>query len=341
MVRRSYIFPIIFLSLFTYGHILAQTSIINKTVTYEEVYNDPYDINRLFFHFQPVYGEFFRTNINIGFGLRADYSLKNKIDFAVQFRMPYGARFDFNRDNAQKNSNFENSPKAFLFMEAGGFYHIIDKETEGKSKFVLYSKSTIKQDQWESSVPEYVEAPVKIRRVYGVRAGGVYYQTSLNINDIANSQNVTIVDSSGTAMPQELKAFSNMTSTAFYLGGGLSIIKNIALKFDKTYDEVSNDLIFNAFFDIFYAPWLNVDDLYYKPAAGLQEIIYSTSPIKTNSFGFRAGIDGKFNRFISFGYGIETGIRPGIKNQGFFILGRISFPVIGTNISGEVEAFGK
>jgi hypothetical protein len=341
MIKRSIFFPLTFLFLVISRQLFAQINVINKTVTYEEVYNDPYDLNRLFFQLQPVYGEFFRTNNNIGFGLRADYLLDKKADFTIQFRKPYSRLFDFNRNNAYKNSNMENSPKSFLFLEGGGFYHIIDKEVEGKSKFVLYSKATLKQDEWEASVPEYIEAPIKIRRIYGVRAGGIFYQTTLNINDISQNQKISIVDSSGSTIPEELKAFGNMTVTGIYLGGGMSIIKNVALKFDKTYDQVANDLLFSAFFDLCYAPGLNIEDLYYKKAAGDQEIKYATSPIKTNRFGFRIGIDGKFNRYISYGYGIETGIRPGIKNQGFFIQGRVSFPVIGTKLSSEVEAFGK
>lgn len=37
-------------------------------VTFEELYDAPYDINQLFIGFQPMYGETFVTNINAGFG---------------------------------------------------------------------------------------------------------------------------------------------------------------------------------------------------------------------------------------------------------------------------------
>ena len=341
MVNKAIIFIISFSNIIFCQRSFAQRNVISKTVTYEEVYDDPYDINRLFVQFQPIYGEFFRSNINLGFGLRADYFLDKKADFTLQFRKPYGSKFDFSRDNAKKNSDFENSPKPFFYVDLGGAYHILDKEVDGKSKFVLFSKSFQNADKWESMTPEYMEAPIKLRRIYSVRTGGTYYQSTLDVNDISKSQNINIVDSSGNSIPGELKAFGNILVSGIYIGGGMTIIKNVALKFDKTYDQVSNDLIFSAYFDLCYAPGIVIGDLFYKPAPGLSEIRYFSSSIKTSPLGFRLGIDGKFNRNLSWGYGIETGIRPGIKNQGLFIQGRISFPIIGSTLSSEVEAFGK
>ena len=158
--------------LISYGPAFSQTNIINKTVTYEEMYDDPYDVNKLFFQIQPLYGEFFRTNINAGFGLKADYYLKNKADFSLQFRKPYSKKTDFVRDLASKNNDFENSPKTFYILEAGGAYHFVDKQIDGKSRFVLFSKNYLKGNKWEAMNHENIQAPVKVRRIYALRAGG-------------------------------------------------------------------------------------------------------------------------------------------------------------------------
>ncbi|HYC87355.1 MAG TPA: hypothetical protein VEB86_19115, partial [Chryseosolibacter sp.] len=50
-------------------------------VTYEELYDEPYSVNKLFLSFQPLYGELFVSNINAGFGLEANYYYKDKADF--------------------------------------------------------------------------------------------------------------------------------------------------------------------------------------------------------------------------------------------------------------------
>jgi hypothetical protein len=58
-------------------------------------------------------------------------------------------------------------------------------------------------------------------------------------------------------------------------------------------------------------------------------------------FGFRMGLEGKYNRDLGWAYGIETGIRPGISGKGFYATFKISFPVYSTNLEYEREAFGK
>jgi len=58
-------------------------------------------------------------------------------------------------------------------------------------------------------------------------------------------------------------------------------------------------------------------------------------------FGFRAGIDGKFNRQLSWAYGGEVGLRPSIKGQTFYAMFMITFPVFGTTLDSKVESFGK
>ncbi|MDH4058282.1 MAG: hypothetical protein OEU76_05930, partial [Cyclobacteriaceae bacterium] len=72
-----------------------------------------------------------------------------------------------------------------------------------------------------------------------------------------------------------------------------------------------------------------------------QRRTYDIGPLKTKSFGFRAGIEGKFNRTLSWAYGGEIGYRPSVEGQGFFAMLKISIPVFSTNLDYKVEAFGK
>ncbi|MGC4021933.1 MAG: hypothetical protein QM734_08305 [Cyclobacteriaceae bacterium] len=56
----------------------AQTQKEKPAVTYEELYDQPFSINKLFIGFQPMYGELFATNVNAGFGIEASYFQKDK-----------------------------------------------------------------------------------------------------------------------------------------------------------------------------------------------------------------------------------------------------------------------
>ena len=324
----------------------AQSS--NKTpVTYEELYDEPYAINRLFVQFQPVYGELYVANVNAGFGLEATYIHKDKFHVRAHARKAYTQRFDLSRDIAEKNSNTDNVPEVFNLFEVGGTYHVKDFDESSKTKMFLYRKS-YKGDKWASRVPLSVEIPCKVRKIYGARLGGFYFDTAVDVNralDAQDQQLGVITTEGGSALPatyiddngdeQNTSVFTNMSTGGVYVGGSMTWIKNVAVDFDNKYTEGVDDLIFTAFLDIMIAPAISVDDIVY------QGVTYSAEEIETSIIGVRAGLDGKFNRTLSWGYGGEVGVRPGLKGRGFYALVKISFPIYSTNLDYKVEAFGK
>lgn len=309
-------------------------------VTYEEVYNEPSKINKLFVHFQPLYAELFATNVNAGFGLEANYYLKDRFDFKGHFRSTYGsAFFDMNRQHGKDNSDAQNRQKPFTYFEFGATYHIKDFEKEGKTKIVLYKKSYA-GNKWAARVPLTAQVPLKVRQIYGARLGTTVWQSSLDVNNIMKKQDLTLADfknaNGGTlADPaQDLSLFTNLSSAGLYVGGSVTWIKNAGFSFDK-YEDGVDDLIFTTFLDILIAPSVNIDNLVYNNE------VYDISPIATTKVGFRAGIEGKFNRTLSWSYGGELGYRPGIDGRMFYALVKISFPVFGTNLDYKVDTFEK
>lgn len=123
----------------------------------------------------------------------------------------------------------------------------------------------------------------------------------------------------------------------------MSWIKNVAVNFDK-FEEGIDDLMLTVYLDALYSPVLKVDDIVYvnDPLNPNSETdTYDVSPLETKSFGFRAGIDGRFNRMFSWSYGGEIGYRPSLGGRTFYALLKISFPVFGTNLDYKVESFGK
>lgn len=312
-------------------------------VTFEELYDEPYSINKLFIGFQPFYGELFATNPNAGFGIEASYYYKDKMDFKAHLRKTYSSSFfDFNRDLSTKNSDVANKPEVYNYYELGGTYHIKDFDVSSKTKMVLYKKS-YKGGRWAAIVPLHAEVPCKLRKIYGARLGAIVWNSTTDVSralakqnlssaDLVNDAGQNLFDASG--QNTDLNIFTNIYSTNVYVGGSMSWIRNIAVSFDK-YDEAVDDGLLTLFFDIMIAPSLTLDPIKYKDSE------YSIDPLKTRNFGFRAGIDGKFNRTLSWSYGGEFGYRPSVQGRGFFAMFKISFPIYGTNLDYKVESFGK
>jgi len=310
----------------------SQNLIEDDSITYETFYDDPMHINKLYVHIQPVYGELFMTNVNMGYGLEVDYFLKDKFDFNASFRRAYGQKFDFIRDVAETNGESLNPTRKFYFAEAGLTYHLIDREEASTAKFILYSKTYQYRNRWQSMVPRYIEAPAQLRRIYGIRLGGVSYQSTIDVNRIISKQGEVPLDSY-----QGASLFSGIVNHGFYIGGLMKLIKNVTINFDQIYQQVTNDLIFTTYLDVLIFPFTTVDDIQYVPAPGSAVTEISNEVINTNMVGVRGGITGKFNRDFSFGYNVELGYRPGIQGQNFYALGKISFPLFGFMLEKPAE----
>jgi hypothetical protein len=348
MKRTQFAFFSAFLLLLP-GILLAQDDRKDKTaVTFEELYDEPYSVNKLFVGLQPFYGEVFATNVNAGFGLEATYYLKDKADFRAHMRKTYSQSFyDFNRDLAKRNSDVDTKPEVFNYYEFGGTYHVKDFESSSKTKMALY-KNSYKGNKWAARVPLHAEVPCKIRKIYGARLGAVIWNGTTDLNRVLKDQGLTnadLVNETGeglpityidpvTNKPRDFNVFGNIYSTSIYLGGSMSWIRNIAVSFDK-YEEGIDDGIINVFFDLMYAPQLNLKPVTYNG------VDYSTNAIDMKAFGGRIGIDGKFNRTLSWAYGGEIGYRPSVDGKCFFAMFKLSFPIYGSNLDYKVESFGK
>ena len=338
---------ILLISQFSAPSAWAQNTASKDAVTFEELYDDPYAINKLFVGFQPFYGEMFATNVNAGFGLEAHYYHTTKFDVKAHFRKTYSSRFfDFNREIATRNSVMSNEPVIFNYYEIGGTYHIKDFDVSSATKLILYKKN-FTANRWASTVPLFAEVPSKLRKIYGVRAGGIIWKSTADLSRVLGIQGLTnadLVNVDNTSLPetylnangevQDLKAFSGLYATNIYLGGSISWIRNMAVSFNK-YDTGVDDGLLTLFLDIMYAPSLILDPVVYNNSE------YSTDVIKLNKIGVRAGIEGRFNRELGWSYGGELGYRPSMQGRGFFALIKIAFPVFGTNLEHKVEAFGK
>jgi hypothetical protein len=320
----------------------------NKTVTFEEMYNDPYDINKLFIGITPAYGDIHVTNITSGFGVDATYYLKDKMHFKAHARTPYFIGSDFARNAAQKNGfDPQSRARTYFFAEASASYHIWDKEQESESLIPLYSKN-YQGAEWAAKVPKRAPIPNKRREILFARLGGVYYETTSELSRAIASQGVIVNPVGETEESQnsisgetEDAVFGNVLGAGISVGGGFTWIKNFAAKPDKTYEELVDDHVFSTFMDLFIFPMVTVENFFHQPTGASQFFEYDASTINTFMFGGRIGIDGHFNRTLGWGYGAEIGMRPGLQKRGFYGMLKITFPMYGTKLDYNVEAFGR
>ncbi len=359
-IRRTFLVAICLINVVSFAQ---RRGSDNAPVTFEELYDAPYEINKLFVQFQPIYGEMHVANINAGFGLEVSYYLKDKMDFKVSARKAYAKQFDVARDLADKNSTFTaersgitNIPRVFGYLEVGATYHIKDFEKDSETTMYLYKKS-YKGDKWASRVPKQADIPSKVRKVIGARLGGMFYNSTTDIGRAMTKQDLGFADfltESGESFEsvvtgagfstEDVSLYGNIDVASIYVGGSMTWIHNVAVEFDNKYQPGVDDLILTAFADIIIAPFSHVQDIAYTQrdgAGNLTDYVFNSDVLSTSQVGFRVGLDGKFNRTLSWGYGAEVGSKPSLRGRGMYALIKISFPIYSTNLKYKVEAFGK
>lgn len=314
------------LTLNGYSQATKKSNALKYTVTYD----DPYDIKKLFIHFQPIVGDISALNVVGGFGLEANYYYKDMLDFEFSGRSTYGSRFDIAQDAANKNASNENVISNYFYADMGGTYHILDQTKESQSKVLLYSKR-LKGTEWAATVPKNALIKNTVREIVGGRAGVMAYTTATNLNTVLAKQELELFYNDGSPVLAD-DLYTNVFSYGFYLGGSMSWFKNFAVTFESRWEPNGDDLLMTTYLDVLYSPGITIDDL----LIGGETV--ALDDVKQAPLGFRAGLKGKFNRNLGWGYGVESGLRPGVQKSGFFFTFKLSFPIYGTKLEQTVEA---
>jgi len=309
----------------------AQDQETADVLTYEGVNDDPYAINKLFIHIQPLYAELFVTNVNIGFGIQVDYQVTKGLGLSANWRHPYARQTDFSREVAYKNQDNVDNNKAFNYLEFGGTIHLTDRVHESKTKIILYSKR-YQGNKWANKTPEKLIIPSQVRKILGFRWGGTIFNSTTDVVKAAEAQGVSLVDEENNPVG-DAKLYGNIDAKGIYAGFSLQIIKNVAIKPHRDFGVLVNDLHFNAYLDILYAPSISLEDII------LDGNIISGDQLETQEVGFRAGVEGKFNKKVGFSYGAEFGYRPSLKERSFYAMFNLGFPVFGFTSKDQTRTY--
>ena len=212
----------------------------------------------------------------------------------------------------------------------GGAYHIIDEEKIARSKVTLYDGS-LKGSAWSATVPGHVEVENQVRQIIGGRIGGSYSATTTDLSRALEAQDKTLFYTDATPITDD-NLYTNLYTATLNFGASMSWFRNFSVEFDAPYSPSGEDLLLTTYLDVLYAPYMQLDDLTIEG----QNI--SAEPVGLTNIGFRAGVTGKFNRKLGWGYALETGLRPGLQNRGFFLTAKMSFPVFGIKLNQSAPA---
>lgn len=322
---------LLFVLLLSTGFVtFAQEDVDEEIPSYQTMYDDPYDIRNLYLQFQPLFADVGALNITGGFGIEGAYYHEDLFDVQLAFRTTYGKRFDLNRSAAIRNDENGNSFPVHFNLEFGGTYHVKDIMNESSSQVLLYSKQ-LKGTEWASTVAKSAVINGKVRTIIGTRLGGILYSSTLNVSSTLEVQNKELTYEDGSPV-LESSMYSNINAFIIYVGGSYSMIRNYAVEFSERFDPSGDDMIFTPFFDIMIAPVININDVI------LPTETVSADEIDKLSMGFRAGLNLKFNRKLSWGTTVETGIRPGVRKRGFFLMFKMSFPIYARKLEPKESA---
>ena len=292
---------------------------------YNIITDDPYDLYKLYLHFQPFYADLGATNVTGGFGVQAEYLHHEQFDAYFSFRSSYGKRFDIARLAAINDAANTLNPLPYLAVEIGGTYHITDESKQSKSKITLFDPS-LKGNDWAATVPGHLDLESSVRSIIGVRIGGSFMMTTTDLTRALEAQNRTATFSDGSPIVDQ-NLYTTLESFTLNVGASMGWFRNLTVEMDEPYADSGSDLLLTAYLDVLYAPSLTVAD----PVINGEAI--DISGLKVNNLGFRVGVNGKFNRKLSWGYNVETGLRPSLQKRGFFIMAKMSFPIFAFDLN--------
>jgi hypothetical protein len=302
-------------------------------VEYELMYDEPYDLQKMWLQFIPLYSDYFSTNLNLGYGIQGNYLLKEKFTFRLHYRHSFGKGTDFARGAGEKNRTNSNQLRGAQYLEAGFTYHIRDQAQAGTSRMVIYSRRYT-YEKWAATVPEHILIPAKVREILGARLGGYYWNSSINLSDVLVKQKVSLVlpdpqdpkADPDTLDPRTQKLYTNIQSAGIYLGTSWTSIRNVAIK-PKKYDSHVNDVILTLYADLLFAPLLSLENIRFRDPLTRTESIFDSSPVKLSKLGFRLGIEGLYNREFGWSWGGELGYRPSIQGRSFYAMAKVGFAI--------------
>jgi len=341
----------------------------NNTVVAEPLRDDPNNIHKLYLGLMPVYSDMFVSNVTWGVGADAMIYPKTELGqkkYSVHLhgRTTYAPQTDLNRFVHRANISTDeefgfNSLAWYTYVEAGGEYFFFDDQGVTDIYKLPVQRKKWDPQEWESTVTPDFDMEGKKRTLVGARFGLVGYRSAVNIGNVAVRDSImirgTLTQEDGSvlnnvgydsvrglaeALEVQDIAFSNVTVGAIYAGVSMRWIWNLAAEPEGHAVAILDNLI-TGYADVIISPAaiafsdiLTFNGSYAVAGSSLNENFQ-------NLFGGRIGIDLAQNRSFGWGLNAEIGYRPGLSTAGFYMMGGLRFPVLGTDLDYSRETILK
>lgn len=336
-----------------------ETSYPGSAVLYKVLVDDPGIQNRLWLHLQPITADGMAMNAAVGSGLETHWITPLKgLELHGGIRGTFFNAMDLQKKASGSASVFLQETKyddpsrnslnrdfsRFLAWEAGAYYPLFEKKTNGKANIAVPDPS---------GVAENLELNARVLRSIGLRLGWNSLQTTVSLNRAMEDQNSELKGSKGTILsPQGSSAipgspyisqagrnsiFTSFSSSGIYAGVAMQRRKNISIK-TETMGIVSSNSILTFYADLILNPFTELSPFSMtRLSTGETEKFETDDAIKTGNLGFRTGFEIRYNEGSFMSAGGEIGYRPAIQGQGFYASLRIGIPVFSAGRNAFVK----
>jgi|GEM_PF-2372136 len=329
----------------------------NRVVNYKTVFDDPYDLNQLWINLNPISVQAGSDNVSLGYGLQTRIMASKSLQFVGGFHTSYTPATDIMGNSARANAGIKVSPapgrqeqtyrqlntfNPFTTIELVAQYAVYDAEKKGSSVIMLTSQ---KSRVMEFTTADEIVVDSRRRRVVGVRLGLQTFSSTVSLNKPLEKQGLWLtaadgtrltsdgrtITATGTSGPYRNQLYTSLRANTIAIGSSYQLIRNVAIKADK-FGNLANNILFTTFADLLVAPDITLDDIRVGQPNGSAQT-YSTQGVFVRNVGFRAGADVVYNQELHASFGGEVGVRPGLRGQGFYFAGRVSFPSLGFKLN--------
>jgi hypothetical protein len=300
---------------FTVSILLTSLIGISQDVSYKKVFDDPDKVAPLKITLDPLFYDMIGANfVNVGFGARANYSLK-KI-----------ATIDLSHRIGIVDANSE--PGAFVhsYTEVIGTYHLKDKTSNANLPVTLSSSSN-----GSTTTTKYINVPAKKRKIIGVRAG--FYKSHLNlelgyekyktpffgVNDAGATFTIpTDYEFGNLSKPSEFKT-QGMNTFVLDFGASYKSITNLKVQTDYSRRPKKHRRENDIYFDVLVGMKTKFNDITTEDGT-----VWHMDNASIKKLGWRFGYIMKRG---AFSYKTEFAVRPGVKGGNFSMLQVLGFTI--------------
>jgi hypothetical protein len=325
-INVNLLHPFLMICLFT----LSFTA-YSQTVSYK-VSESSTEYHRVQAWLTPFYADANLVNINMGWGVGAKVSVLKNLQFTGSF-LKASEGFDMEYRSAAvfipvHNVDYQEFHKV-KNIDLGVNLVFSDKEKQ-KPMRVNLRKS--------SNTTTFIEPVLTVRKLRYLRGGINFFNTTLSSEILSDENIVTDEYTFGTYGVYDVdynEIFSTdglhwavpMNTMTLSVGLGSDLFVNSTVEVSGYGTKYAKRTV-SQYLDFLFAPVVNIEELMFHEESidvtGDGEGVFTKS-----RFGVRYGIEYLFiRRLFSMGAGMDMGWRPGLAGKGFFLNGKVYFPLI-------------